>query len=84
MLRNNLWCHIKKIKNYLQKGNELFLEYNSKNENALGYFKVEIINPHTSKFFSDRKKTKLHSINTRINKNFDCRGSRKYKDIQPY
>ena len=46
----------KKIKNYLQKGNELFLEYNSKNENALGYFKVEIINPHTSKFFSDRKK----------------------------
>ena len=46
----------KKIKNYLQKGNELYLEYNSKNENTLGYFKVEIINPHTSKFFSDKKK----------------------------
>ena len=46
----------KKIKNYLEKGNELHLEYNSKNENALGYFKVEIINPHTSKFFSDRIK----------------------------
>ena len=46
----------KKIKNYLQKGNELYLDYNSKNENTLGYFKVEIINPHTSKFFSDKKK----------------------------
>ena len=33
----------KKIKNYLQNGNELHIEYNSKNENALGYFKVEII-----------------------------------------
>ncbi len=46
----------KKIKNYLQKGNELFIEYNSKNENALGHFKVEIIKPYTSKFFSDKKK----------------------------
>ena len=46
----------KKIKNYLQRGNELYIEYNSKNENALGYFKVEIINPYTSKFFSDKKK----------------------------
>ena len=46
----------KKIKNYLQNGNELFLEYSSKNENSLGYFKVEIINPHSTKFFSERKK----------------------------
>ena len=46
----------KKIKNYLQNGNELYLEYNSKNENALGYFKVEIINPYTSKYFSEPKK----------------------------
>ena len=56
MFRYNLWCYIKKIKNYLQNGNELFLEYSSKNENALGYFKVEIINPHSTKFFSERKK----------------------------
>ena len=46
----------KKVKNYLQNGNELYLEYKSKNENTLGYFKVEIINPHTSKFFSEKKK----------------------------
>ena len=50
----------KKIKNYLQKGNELYLEYHSKNNNALGYFKVEIIKPHTSEFFSE--KTKLNCI----------------------
>jgi len=46
----------KKIKNYLQNGNELFLEYHSKNDNSLGYFKIEIIKPLTSKFFSDKKK----------------------------
>ena len=46
----------KKIKNYLQKGNELYLEYHSKNENSLGYFKIEIIKPYTSIFFSEKKK----------------------------
>ena len=46
----------KKIKNYLQGGNELYLEYHSKNDNSLGYFKIEIIKPLTSKFFSEKKK----------------------------
>ena len=46
----------KKIKNYLQNGNELYLEYHSKNDNALGYFKIEIINPFTSKYFYEKKK----------------------------
>ncbi len=46
----------KKIKNYLQNGNELYLEYHSKNDNALGYFKIEIIEPFTSKFFSEKRK----------------------------
>lgn len=46
----------KKIKNYLQNGNELHLEYHAKNENILGYFKIEIINPLTSKYFHEKKK----------------------------
>ena len=46
----------KKIKSYLQNGNELYLEYHSKNDSALGYFKIEIIKPFTSKFFSEKKK----------------------------
>jgi len=32
----------KKIKNYLQIGNKLHLNFNSKSENKIGYFKVEI------------------------------------------
>ena len=32
----------KKIKNYLQIGNQLFVNYNSKFENRIGYFKIEI------------------------------------------
>lgn len=50
----------KKNKNYLQNGNELYLEYNSKSNNSLGYFKTEILKPFTSKFFSE--KTKLNCI----------------------
>ena len=34
----------KKIKNYLQLGNKLHVNYNSKNENRIGYFKIEILN----------------------------------------
>ena len=33
----------KKIKNYLQIGNKLHVNYNSKNENRIGYFKIEIL-----------------------------------------
>ena len=50
----------KKIKNYLQNGNELYLEYHSKSDNTLGYFKIEILKPYTSKFFSE--KIKLNCI----------------------
>ena len=31
----------KKIKNYLQIGNKLYLNYNSKTDNKLGYFKSD-------------------------------------------
>ena len=32
----------KKIKNYLQIGNKIHVNFNSKSENRVGYFKVEI------------------------------------------
>ena len=57
----------KKIKNYLQNGNELFIEYHSKNENTLGYFKIEIIQATTPKYFTDKKKVKLYSEYARFN-----------------
>ena len=46
----------KKLKNYLQIGNKIHLEYNSKSENRIGYFKVEIINAFSPIYFEDPKK----------------------------
>ncbi len=46
----------KKIKNYLQIGNKLHLNYNLKNENKIGYLKIEIDEILTPKFFDDKKK----------------------------
>ena len=46
----------KKIKNYLQIGNKLHVNYNSKNENRIGYFKVEIFNAYSPLYFDDRQK----------------------------
>ena len=46
----------KKIKNYLQIGNQLYVNYNSKNSNKLGYFKVEILKANSPLFFDEAKK----------------------------
>ena len=46
----------KKVKNYLQIGNQLFLNYNSKNENRIGYFKIEIQKALSPLYFDDNKK----------------------------
>ena len=40
----------KKIKNYLQIGNKIYVNYNSKSVTRIGYFKIEILN--VSKFSS--------------------------------
>ena len=46
----------KKIKNYLQIGNELFLNYNLKSLNNMGHFKIEIFNVRSPNFFDDFQK----------------------------
>ena len=46
----------KKIKNYLQLGNKIYVNFKSKSENRLGYFKVEIMDPIAPFFYEDRKK----------------------------
>ncbi len=46
----------KKIRNYLQVGNKLYLDLKRKNENKLGYFKVEIIEAISPFMFDDKKK----------------------------
>tara|TARA_Y100000996_G_scaffold381559_1_gene336133 strand:+ start:3039 stop:3719 length:681 start_codon:yes stop_codon:yes gene_type:complete len=46
----------KKIKNYLQIGNKIFVNFNSKSENKIGYFKVEINQALSPFYFDDQKK----------------------------
>ena len=46
----------KKIKNYLQIGNKLHINHTFKNEDKIGYFKVEILNALTPIFFDNKKK----------------------------
>ena len=46
----------KKIKNYLQVGNKLHVNYNSKNENRVGYFKIEILNAYAPLYFDHKQK----------------------------
>ena len=46
----------KKIKNYLQVGNQLYVSYNSKFENKIGYFKIEILKAFSPIYFDDARK----------------------------
>tara|TARA_B100001057_G_scaffold321134_1_gene321355 strand:- start:91 stop:771 length:681 start_codon:yes stop_codon:yes gene_type:complete len=55
----------KKIKNYLQIGNKLHVNYNSKNENRIGYFKLEINQALSPLYFDDHKK--LSCISSAMN-----------------
>ena len=55
----------KKIKNYLQIGNKIYVNFNSKTENRIGYFKVEINQALSPYYFDDQKK--LSCINSAMN-----------------
>ena len=46
----------KKIKNYLQLGNQLYVNYSSKTENKIGNFKIEILKAYTPVFFDNYRK----------------------------
>lgn len=50
----------KKIRNYLQIGNKIYLYYSSKSENKIGNFKIEIIKAYSPIYFD--KPQKLSSI----------------------
>ena len=49
----------RKVKNYLQIGNKIFIIHNSKNQNKLGYLKTEIIEAISPRYFSDKKRSFL-------------------------
>ena len=47
----------RKIRNFLQLSNKIFIVNNTKNENKIGYLKTEIIEPISPKYFNDKEKT---------------------------
>ena len=46
----------KKIKNYLQIGNNIYVNFNSKSENNIGYFKIEINKALSPHYFDNQQK----------------------------
>tara|TARA_B100000035_G_scaffold265161_1_gene237426 strand:- start:1481 stop:2161 length:681 start_codon:yes stop_codon:yes gene_type:complete len=46
----------KKIRNYLQIGNQLYVNHNSKSESKIGYFKIEILEAFSPIYFEEPKK----------------------------
>jgi len=58
----------RKIRNYLQLSNKIFLFYTSKRDNKIGYFKTELVEPMAPKYFNSKKKTSaLLSISALLN-----------------
>ena len=47
----------RKIRNYLQISNKLFVFNNSKNDNKIGYFKTQLIKAISPNYFSDKERT---------------------------
>ncbi len=47
----------RKIRNYLQISNKLFVINNSKSESKIGYFKTELIKPIIPLYFNNKEKT---------------------------
>ncbi len=58
----------RKIRNHLQLINKIFVFYSSKSENKLGYFKTELVEAISPKFFNNKEKTSaLLSISNILN-----------------
>ncbi len=55
----------RKIKNYLEIGNKIHVNYNYKNIVKIGYFKIEILNAITPMYFDNKKK--LLAISSAMN-----------------
>ena len=47
----------RKIRNYLQVSNKLFVSHTSKSENRIGYLKTELIKPISPLYFNDKQRT---------------------------
>ena len=58
----------RKIKNYLQISNKLYINHNAKNENRIGYFNTELVKPISPLYFNDKERSSaLLSISSILN-----------------
>ena len=58
----------RKVKNFLQIGNKIYINHKSKNDKQIGYFQTEIIDPISPKYFDDKKKMcSISSITAMLN-----------------
>jgi DNA repair protein RecO (recombination protein O) len=58
----------RKIRNFLQISNKIFISHNSKNQNRMGYFKTELIKPISPFYFNDKQRTSaLTSLSSLLN-----------------
>ena len=55
----------KKIKNYLQIGNKIYVNYSTKSPTRIGYFKIEIVKALTPLYFDENQK--LSCISSAMN-----------------
>ena len=56
----------RKIKNYLQVGNRIYLNHKTKSENKIGYFQTELIEPISPKYFDDKIRSCVLGCTTSI------------------
>ena len=56
----------RKIKNYLQIGNRIYINHKAKSDNKIGYFKTELIEPISPKYFDDKIRSCVLGCTTSI------------------
>ena len=58
----------RKIRNFLQISNKIFIFHTSKGDNRIGYFKTELVEAISPKYFNDKRKTtSLLSLSSILN-----------------
>ena len=56
----------RKIKNYLQIGNRIYINHRAKSDNKIGYFQTELIEPISPKYFDDKIRSCVLGCTTSI------------------
>ena len=56
----------RKIKNHLQIGNRIYINHRAKSDNKIGYFKTELIEPISPKYFDDKIRSCVLGCTTSI------------------